>query len=394
MARAGEILGSYQLLEELGVGGGGAVFRAKHVLLGRIVAIKVMNEDLVGEQELISRFFHEARIVNEIHHPNIIDIVDFLDLYEPRRVAYVMELLRGKSLHEVARAKTITPVQAANACLQIVSVLRAVHGMRVVHRDLKPDNVFVLAGADADWSAVPSVKVLDFGIAKLDPTEVQHRTKTGVAFGTPLYMAPEQFLAAPVSPATDIYALGEILFEVLRGESLFDGTNREVLKQKISLKPTGTLSFPQLANPAPVIHLIQRCIAIAPEERPSLNEIEDVLHAMKPRDTLPPPPRALVDSSDLPTAIGQVTPAVAQAARPRLVTPPAPSPMITDLPSTLKDTPRPALPPRRDPWAFVTAAAMGIFVVAAALMLRTLIGPSHVVVDAPVASAQAPDAGR
>ena len=361
------------------MGGGGAVYRARHVLLGRKVAIKVMNQELVGEQQLISRFFHEARIVNAIHHPNIIDIVDFLDLHQPRRVAYVMELLRGRPLSKVTAAGPISVKQCANAGLQIASVLKAVHEMRVVHRDLKPDNVFVLASMEDDWSAVPSIKVLDFGVAKLAPDEVSHRTESGVAVGTPIYMAPEQIVAAPVSAATDVYALGEIIYEMLAGKRLFQGSHTEILSQKISANPKGSFDFPQMSDSRAIESLVRACIALNAEDRPPLATIVESLTLMARGETAP---------INVPVPVPMSVPiaAIAPVRAPGLRPPPSQPRTFAHEPSLSDPVMTP--PPTRARTLFVGGAA-AVLAGIAFVVWTTLHPPETTSQPTPVASATA-----
>jgi serine/threonine-protein kinase len=288
----GERVGTYQLEEVLGQGGMGQVFRGRHHLLGRAVAVKILSPQLAADQEFVSRFFYEARVVNEIRHPNIIDIIDFIEIDQPRRVAYVMELLDGISLGALLKTRRLSALQAINACLQLSDALEAVHRLNVIHRDLKPDNVFVVQPLDSDLATIPSLKVIDFGIAKtLDAGGAQgHRTSTGAVLGTPAYMAPEQIDGVAVGPAVDIYALGEILYEMVSGVRMFSGSNTAVFAAKVVGPPQ--LSLPAgLPGAAPLQALIERCVAIAPELRPSIEEVRAGLNeALELQPPLPEEP--------------------------------------------------------------------------------------------------------
>ncbi len=260
----------------------GRVFRARHALLGRPAAIKLLNDELATDHSYVSRFFHEAKIVNEIRNPNIIDIFDFIVLEAPRRVAYVMELLEGRSLSQMVFERQVSGTQALNGGVQLSRALEAVHKVGVVHRDLKPENIFVIAPPGSDWSAVPSLKILDFGIAKFERTHVEHRTQAGAVVGTPAYMSPEQVFGAPVSPASDVYAVGEILFEMLTGRRLFEGPNQEVFKQKVSGLDLPSVDIPGEEG-ASLAFLIRRCISLEPEDRPGLAEIRETLEGLLQR---------------------------------------------------------------------------------------------------------------
>ncbi|MBI2373121.1 MAG: protein kinase [Deltaproteobacteria bacterium] len=326
-----EKLGSYVLEEEIGVGGMGRVFRARHGLLGRPAAIKLLNEDLARDDGYVSRFFHEAKVVNEIRHPNIIDIFDYMILEEPRRVAYVMELLEGRPLSWLVHERKVSGVQAVNAGLQLASALQAVHGVNVVHRDLKPENVFVTASPASEWSTIPSIKILDFGIAKFDRPDVGHRTQAGALVGTPSYMAPEQVYGAPVSSATDVYALGEILFEMLTGRRLFIGSNEEVFKQKVSGMNLPNAEIPGAAG-HPLTSLIQRCIATEPEDRPTLADIRYTLEGVLKRGDAHRLGMTVSSAPEMPAVPG---PTLLPLATPA---PPVPVPVV--------ETPRAANAPR------------------------------------------------
>src|SRR5262245_52777050 len=144
----GAVLGGYQLDEVIGTGGMGAVYRATHVKLGRKAAIKVLSESLAGDPAYVSRFFHEARVVNEVGHPNIIDIIDFIETESPRRVAYVMELVEGPPLSKLLQVRRLSVRQSLNLTLQVLDALAAVHRINVIHRDLKPDNLLVVGSLE------------------------------------------------------------------------------------------------------------------------------------------------------------------------------------------------------------------------------------------------------
>lgn len=275
-----EVLGGYRLDAVIGEGGMGVVYRATHTKLGRRAAVKVLASRLATDQNQVSRFFHEARIVNQIGHPNIIDITDFIETKEPLRVAYIMELIEGPSLRELLREGPLSPRQAVNATLQLTSALGAVHALQVVHRDLKPDNILVSAPLDTDFSEIPSIKVLDFGVAKIQSSgghEHQHRTNTGALLGTPLYMAPEQVASGPVSPLTDVFAVGEILYEMISGRRVFTGDNVQILRQKLageipSLEYPTTTPFPER-----FATIIEACLAQDTQKRPTT---EELFHAL------------------------------------------------------------------------------------------------------------------
>jgi serine/threonine-protein kinase len=269
----GQTIGGYRLDRLIATGGMGAVYAAVHTKLGRKAAVKVLDQKLASDKEYVSRFLHEARVVNDVRHPNIVDIYDFIET--KNRVAFVMELLEGPTLaRALAKLERFRPVQALNVAIQLLDALAAVHRAGIVHRDLKPQNVIVVASLGSDFDGVPSVKILDFGIAKHHEASVQHKTTTGSILGTPAYMAPEQVAAAPVSPATDLYAIAEILFEIVAGHRLFEGENLQVLAQKLKHQPPNLELPKDVAGGEQIVALVRAAVAPEPGDRPSLPDFK------------------------------------------------------------------------------------------------------------------------
>lgn len=231
--KLGSTIGSWEIVDLLGKGAMGRVYRARHVRLGREVALKVLNPEFVARPDVVQRFFREARVVNDIDHQNIVEVSDFVE--QPGLAYLVMELLDGNSLRDLLdlkgrkypQVKRLLPILR-----QVCDALDAAHGKGVVHRDLKPDNVFVVKRDGADF-----VKVLDFGVAKLRGGDDMAETTTGMIIGTPHYMSPEQVLGRDVTKATDIWAAGVVLFEALAGEIPFAGGSFVELANQIRLQP-------------------------------------------------------------------------------------------------------------------------------------------------------------
>ena len=271
-AKIGESLGGYTLESVLGKGGMGCVFLGKHQVLRREAAVKVLASHLSGDEGYVSRFFHEAQIVNEVNHPNIVEIIDFVQTQEPLRVAYVMEVLKGQPLSNLVLNKRLSFKQAMNICFQLCDALVAVHQAGVVHRDLKPENIFVTAHADSDFSYVPSVKILDFGIAKKQTGDVSHQTATGAIIGTPAYMAPEQISGGKITDKTDVYAIGEILYEMLVGQRLFSGENMEIMKSKLVNDVPEFVLEPETPHLEQVDNLLKLALAQSPTKRPDMKQ--------------------------------------------------------------------------------------------------------------------------
>ncbi len=220
----GSTVGEYQVVGKLGVGGMGIVYEGKHPVIGKRVAIKVLLPQLSSQSELVQRFLAEARAVNEIRHRGIVDIFSFGSLASGA-LYFVMEYLEGESLDKLVERRGAIPVPEALAIVEeVLDALVAAHEAHVVHRDIKPSNLFLVTGRNNK----AYVKLLDFGIAKLtsrEHHEAQPQTRASVIMGTPDYIAPEQAKGAPITPQTDLYAVGVVLYELLTGQRPFRGDN-------------------------------------------------------------------------------------------------------------------------------------------------------------------------
>ena len=212
MSLEGRSIGNYVVKAMLGEGGMGAVYLGEHPLIGKKVAIKVLKEELASNEDVVRRFFNEARAVNDIHHQNIVDIVDFGKMKNESGndfVYFIMEFLDGESLAARLRRTGLKFTETLHVTEQCCSALAASHAKGIVHRDLKPENIYLCPrGGDKNF-----VKLLDFGIAKLTGDQPgSRRTRTGLVMGTPAYMSPEQCEGrGNVDHRADIYALGIVL---------------------------------------------------------------------------------------------------------------------------------------------------------------------------------------
>src|SRR6476469_8603534 len=206
----------YRLEERLGVGGMGTVYRARHLLIDRPVAIKVLNKLFVEDEAARTRFRREARAAGRLQHPNAVTVTDFGESQDGF-VYLVMELLEGRTLRDVlAKEAPLDVARSVALMLQISAAVAAAHEAGIIHRDLKPANIFVVQHPE-----VPAVvKVLDFGIAKLAAELLDDE---GAMIGTPRYMSPEQCDGLELTPAADVYSLGCILYEMLTGTVPFSG---------------------------------------------------------------------------------------------------------------------------------------------------------------------------
>jgi serine/threonine-protein kinase len=210
--------GRYRVEKQIGEGGMGVVYVISHAVLGKRMALKVLRGEMAKDADVVQRFMQEAQSATSIGHPNIIDISDFGRLPDGS-VYFVMEFLDGESVSKmISRGGSIPMVTAIHTVRQIASALEAAHARGIVHRDLKPDNIYLVKQGQDDHF----VKVLDFGIAKVGGANSK-LTRTGMIFGTPHYMSPEQAAGQSVDNRTDIYALGVIMYEMFTGKVPFDG---------------------------------------------------------------------------------------------------------------------------------------------------------------------------
>src|SRR6266700_2469667 len=223
----GKLIRDYRVVTELGSGGMGTVYFAEHTVIGRRAAIKVLNRDVSTSEEIVARFFTEAKAVNAIRHPNIVDITDFGQV--DSLYFLIMEMLEGETLG--ARLEHSRPVDEKNTVRilsQVASAVGAVNEHGIVHRDLKPENIFLTNHPDyPDF-----VKVLDFGVVKLmgAPAAGALKTRAGAAIGTPAFMSPEQCIgAADLDHRSDIYSLGVVGYEMLTGGLPFVGDSLEAM---------------------------------------------------------------------------------------------------------------------------------------------------------------------
>jgi serine/threonine protein kinase len=261
-------LGSFRLVERLGDGGMGAVYRAVHERLGRVVAIKLLHRDLTSDRGLVGRFFAEARAANTIRHEHVVEVYDFVEAGDD--VYFVMEYLRGKDLHETihrspsaGRSVGIEPARAVRILEQIAAALHATHARNIVHRDLKPENVF-LAEKDGQRDFV---KIFDFGVAKLDRTDGR-ATVQGAVLGTPEYMAPEQASGGVIDGRADLYSLGCIAYEMLTRRQIFGGGMQpEILMRQMTFTPPSIRTHAPDVPPA-LDAAIMRALDKDPSRRP------------------------------------------------------------------------------------------------------------------------------
>lgn len=279
----GTFIGNYQVMRLVGSGAFGDVYFGKNPAIDKTVAIKVLAPEMARNAEVVARFNAEARAVDRIQHPNIVQVYDYGQLADGRYYI-VMEFLNGQSLTELIEEKAPFPLREALEILrQIASGLEAAHRSNVVHRDLKPDNIVVLQDDDGQVR----VKILDFGIAKMLDGNIDDAAKTsaGVILGTPLYMAPEQASgsSAEIGPATDIYALGVIAYRMISGQFPIDGDNpREVLYKQVTELPRSLAKVTRGLSPR-ICEVVHKALEKSPKKRYSsaLQFIQDLEEAIR-----------------------------------------------------------------------------------------------------------------
>jgi serine/threonine-protein kinase len=260
----GKFIGDYRILDLLGRGGMGTVYRAETRHGARPVAIKVIAPHIADKPRVAARFEAEARVVARIHHPNVIRIFDY-GLLSDGTLFHVMELLDGFELDKLLKHR-LTAEDLYPYVEQLCLGLQAAHDQGVVHRDLKPENIYITGQQPL------SLKILDFGIAKLlDPGDWVDLTVTGMVLGTPMFIAPEQALGAKesIGPATDLYSLGVILYWMLCGGPPFETEALGLMLAMHIKDPPPPLLERQPDLPPAVAALVHRCLEKEPARRPA-----------------------------------------------------------------------------------------------------------------------------
>ncbi|MFO0593664.1 MAG: serine/threonine-protein kinase [Myxococcaceae bacterium] len=282
-------LGPWELVQLIGEGAMGQVFLGKHALLGRQAAIKVLRPEQYQRDDLIQRFFQEARAVNQINHEHIVEISDFGQELgpdgKPTAVYFVMELLQGETLTTRLAQGSLSIERSLHVVKQLASALAAAHRLGVVHRDVKTDNVFLInRHGDADY-----VKVLDFGVAKLtQPTEDAPKVSTmdGAIIGTPTSMSPEQASGGTVDRRADVYAVGVMLYQLLSGKLPIDGENfGKLVAALLTRQPDPLPPRTPQGEPIPpwLADVVRRCLEKDPAKRPqSMEELAQALSSPRP----------------------------------------------------------------------------------------------------------------
>tara|TARA_R110002096_G_scaffold77896_1_gene183127 strand:- start:25357 stop:26865 length:1509 start_codon:yes stop_codon:yes gene_type:complete len=265
----------YFVEEHLGEGGMGTVYKARHITLEKKVALKVLHGEFSRKQDLVDRFLQEAKAASSIRNEHVIDITDF-GVTAEGYVFFAMEYLEGRDLHSelrkiVASGELFPWGRAQEIFLQVCEALSAAHAKGIIHRDLKPENIFLVEGTGRE----DYVKLLDFGIAKVQSTgdgdEGERKlTKTGMLFGTPEYMAPEQARGEKPDHRVDVYAMGCLLFQFLTGTVPFKADSFMAILTQHMIEPVPEISVDLLRRsgaPSGVLGIVEKALAKDRDQR-------------------------------------------------------------------------------------------------------------------------------
>ncbi len=265
-SRTGEVIADrYRVDGLLGAGGYGAVYRATHLKMGNSLAIKLLHATHTGDGAVVARFEQEARRSSQLRHPNTIRVFDF-GRANTGELYIAMEFLSGSALGDVLHEGPLNAKRVVHIGRQVLSALTEAHGQGLIHRDLKPDNVFLTQiGADSDF-----VKVLDFGIAKTVNQNTAGITQTGMIVGTPSYMSPEQCMGKTIDARSDLYSVGCILYAMLTGRPPFYAEDPiGYLYQHVHEAPVDVREAAGSSNPVPagLAKLVHKLLSKEPSDR-------------------------------------------------------------------------------------------------------------------------------
>src|SRR5256714_1325836 len=366
----GQTLAGKYLIEQLIKRGGmGAVYRGKHVMMDKTVAIKVLRPSLAGDDVVVARFSREAKAASRISHPHAVSVTDFGEA-ENGVVFLVMEYLDGRTLKEIIRSEGPMALdRVVEIVRQVAGALDAAHEQGVVHRDLKSDNLMLSQTNGSDWA-----KVLDFGIAKIQQphgTPDPDITAANLVVGTPQYMSPEQCAqSGPLDARSDIYSFGIILYEMLAGRVPFTGESPTVIMMKQVQDPPPSVLEARPDLPAAVAEVVMRALAKQPSDRfRSAGEFSAALSegaadaaaapVVAAPETVPNAPVEAIDADETtlvqPRAVDEIT-----VVQPRRVEPAYQQPLIEEAPL-----------PSVNPWRIMIPAAIVLVAVFGVVFLLT-----------------------
>lgn len=290
------LAGQFRILQRIGSGGMGSVYRAEEPAMGREVAIKILHPKLKGRQDLVSRFRREARAMSQLAHPNTVRIFMYGELPEDGSFYIVMELLEGRNLNQTIRkGGPMDAPRAVPILVQVCQALHEAHLLGIVHRDLKPENIFLCNQA----GMVDYPKVLDYGLAKVTAQQMRPGslilTQEGMVFGTPEFMSPEQARGFTLDARSDIYSLAVILYEALTGKLPFDAKTPMEFVGKHVTEPPIPLNqrVPGREFGAGLEAVIQKALSKEPQDRYQTaiefaDALETALRGEEDSDPAPP----------------------------------------------------------------------------------------------------------
>ncbi|HEV8325499.1 MAG TPA: serine/threonine-protein kinase, partial [Myxococcota bacterium] len=273
--RLGLVLDDYVLEARLGAGGMGEVYAARHRVIGKRAAVKLLARALAREPDMIRRFVNEARAVNEAGNPHVVDVFGY-GVTPAGEPYFIMERCDGEDLRaRLDRLRCLSWAQGLAIAGQVLDALVAAHGAGIVHRDLKPENIFLVPRGGADF-----VKILDFGIAKLQRSGDEDRTSAGVVLGTLAYMSPEQTRGAAIDGRSDVFAVGTLLYEMLTGVNPFEGSSVPESLHRLREAPVRPVHQVMPSVPGEVSAFVTKLLARAAARRPTaaqaLEELEQL----------------------------------------------------------------------------------------------------------------------
>lgn len=288
------VIGKYRIIELVGEGAMGVVYRAHDSVLDRTVAIKVMNESIARQEDLRKRFLREAQAAGSLQHPNVVSIYDLGD--QDGHLFIAMEFVQGLDLEKLIEMGEPLSLQARlDIIIDVLTGLAFAHKRGIVHRDIKPANIRV--GEDG------RAKIMDFGVAHLSSSSM---TSTGSILGTPTYMAPEQITEGKTSPATDIFAVGGVLYQVLTMMKPFEGSTLQNLFFKIITETPRSVTDLMPGLPPSLDRIVQKAMAKEPADRyPSALEMANELTAVRSKLSGPSYPASVSLSASVASAIEQ-----------------------------------------------------------------------------------------
>ncbi len=375
-ALIGQVLADkYRIDERLSEGGMGTVYRGTHVLMDKTVAVKVLRASLAADEKIVARFSREARAASKILHPHALSVTDFGE-DDKGTVFLVMEFLNGVTLKDLIRSEGPMPLpRVVEIMRQVGSALDEAHGQGVVHRDLKSDNIMLLAATAGDYA-----KVLDFGIAKIKEPDGAYDpglTSPDLVIGTPQYMSPEQCSQSPdIDARSDIYSLGVILYEMFIGHVPFTGESPTAIMLKHLQHPPPSVLDERPDLPPAVDKVIQKALQKRPENRYAsigelVQELSDAAGIELPTPSYPEMKPAVPSLPPDPDDLDEET-----LVRRRHTTPMEPPPPLPPVEQPLPPIEQQPPPPSSfSPWKVLVPSVIGLLVVFGVLYLFTRNSP-------------------